>query len=195
VRESEPEEEPLEFEDIDMSVALQNCGTMDVFKVAVKEYYDTIESRADDIERFAKEKDFKNYTILVHALKSSSRLIGATGLSELAAHLERCGDEQNAAEIEEKTPALLELYRSYLQKLSSVAPEKHEEDKPVIDAARYQEALVAIKECAASFDFNALDSIMEMLDAYAVPPEEVKKFSEIKRCVRAGDSSALLKLL
>ncbi len=188
-------ESDIELEDIDMNVALQNCGTTEVFKLALKEYYDTIEVRAADIEKFAAQKDFRNYTVLVHALKSSSRLIGAVELGNQAAYLEKCGDEQNLAEIELKTPGLLSLYRSYLVKLAPAFPAGEAVKKSELPLERYNEAMVAVKEYAASFDFNAIDSIMEMLDSYEIPKSQLKKFAEIKRCVRAGDSAALLELL
>ena len=57
------------------------------------------------------------------------------------------------------------------------------------------EALAAIKEFAGSFDFNAIDSIIESIDGYKIPPEEVNRYTEIKRLSRGGDSAALLELL
>ena len=38
------------------------------------------------------KKDYDNYTILVHALKSSAKIVGATELSNAAGRLEEYGD-------------------------------------------------------------------------------------------------------
>lgn len=178
---------------INIPTAMQNCGTTDVLMVALKEYYDNIKLRSDQIEGFWREKDFKNYTIQVHALKSSSRLIGALELSEKAAYLEKCGDEENLEEINAKTADLLELYRSYVQKLAVL--DKGKEKKQRIDKKRYGEAIQAIKEFTLSFDFNAIDSIIDALESYSVPPEEEQRYLEIKRCARGGDRKALMELL
>ena len=181
---------------ISLHTALQNCGSLEVFMVAIREYYANIGKRADDIERYAKTRDFKNYTIQVHALKSSSKLIGAIELSEQAAYLEKCGDEQNESEINAKTAGMLELYRSYIDKLSSLDEQSdNDAGKELLPMERYKEALDAIKEFAGSFDFNAIDSIIESIDGYKIPPEEVSRYSEIKRLSRGGDSAALLELL
>jgi hypothetical protein len=48
--------------------------------------------RVSDIARFFDDKDWENYSIVVHSLKSSSKTIGAEGLSELAARLETAAD-------------------------------------------------------------------------------------------------------
>ena len=94
---------------MDARAAIANCGDIDVLKTAVAEYYRTIEEKSNLIELYKNRQDWKNYTIQVHALKSSSRLIGATELSRLAAFLEQCGDKKLVNEIENKTSDLLNL--------------------------------------------------------------------------------------
>ncbi|MBP5441678.1 MAG: response regulator [Treponema sp.] len=181
------------LEGINIHTAIQNCGTTDVLMVALKEYYASIKERASQIEQYWHDHDLKNYTIQVHALKSSSRLIGALELSEKAAYLEKCGDEGNIDEIDKNTGSLLELYRSYVLKLSDL--DKGQEKKKPIEKERYAEAIQAIKEFTLSFDFNAIDSIIDMLEAFSVPPEEEERYGKIKRCARGGDRKALMELL
>lgn len=191
---------------IDAEIGLTNCGSVEILMTAIQEYYDTIEARAKDIETYVQLKDWKNYTVQVHALKSASRLIGAVLLGEKAAALEKTGDvatdganTQDGTDAEERiqndTPALLELYRSYLEKLAPVVKKQDGEQKEVISRERLLEAISAIKEYACSYDFNAIDSIIEMIEPFAVPKECEQWYNEIKHCVRAGDSEALQDLL
>ena len=121
-------------------------------------------------------------------------MIGAKELADKAAHLEQCGDNKDEKEIKEHTPSLLALYRSYEEKLASVVIRPPEE-LPKLEESKYKEALGAIYEFAKSYDFNAIDSIMEMLNAYSVPNGEEQRYEEIKKCVRAGDSVSLQKIL
>ena len=51
--------------------------------------------KLEDIEAFYELKDWENYRILVHALKSTSLSIGAEGLSEMAKQLELAAKEEN----------------------------------------------------------------------------------------------------
>ncbi len=187
------EDELSALEGISMHTALQNCGSPEVLMVAIKEYYANIRKRADDIEKFARQKDFKNYTVQVHALKSSSRLIGALDLSEKAAYLEKCGDEENAVVIAAKTPELLELYRSYIIKLDSLA--ENQSSKELLDVDKFNEAMAAVKEFAGAFDFNAIDNIIEEVDKYALPDEVADKFAEVKRLSRGADFNGLKEIL
>ena len=61
----------------------------------------TIQERIDVVKKILElldliyEDNYENYTIKVHALKSSARLIGAIGLSQKAEALEMAGKEGN----------------------------------------------------------------------------------------------------
>ena len=72
--------------------------------------------------RFTTE-DWTNYIIEVHALKSSSLIIGATELSEHAKELEFAGKEGNYDLIKEKHEALMVLYEAVLAEGSSYLKE------------------------------------------------------------------------
>ena len=179
---------------ISLSNALKFAGNADILEQAIKEFYCTIDKKADDIERFAREKDFKNYTILVHALKSSARLIGACQLSADAAYLEKCGDSENEEEIREKTPALLALYRSYKEHLAAIHKDD-EEEKEEMSEEEYQDAMKSIKECAEAFDFDTIDTILSMLSAYSPPKAHKEEFATLSRAAHDVDQAAILKLL
>ncbi|WP_432650614.1 ATP-binding protein [Huintestinicola sp.] len=66
--------------------------------------------KLEQIRSLFENKDWKNYVIEVHALKSSSLTIGSKQLSELAKELELAGKGGNYRLIEEKNDALLEMY-------------------------------------------------------------------------------------
>ena len=180
---------------ISLSDALKFTGGADVLEQTLKEFYNAIDQKATDIERFAAEKDWRNYTVLVHALKSSARLIGAGKLSADAAFLEKCGDRADEAEIVSKTPALLSDYRAYKNHLAALCAPAPRVPKSEISAKELDDALKSIKECAAAFDFDTLDTIMEMLDGYSLPSEREGLLKELKAAVRAVDSAKILEIL
>lgn len=185
------------IEGLDAALALQNCGSPETLREALREYRDNIEQKASLLEQYLADGALEEYTVLVHSIKSSSRLIGAADLSRQAAYLEQCGDEKKLSELEEKTPVLLELYRSYIDKLSLFAETSGDsaDQKPLIDETQFKSAMDAIKEYASAFDFNSVDKIIEMLDKYTIPEKERKKYADVKRKARAGDSGALVHLL
>ena len=180
---------------IDIAEAEKNCGSRDLLENVVKEFLTTIDSKADEIEAFAKEKDYRNFAVKVHALKSSARLIGAMELSSQAAHLEECGNNEDEKEIQEKTPILLELLRSYKEKLAAVNGNGNEDELPLIDVEELKGAFNDMRELLEAYDFDTADGIMNMLSDYRIPDEYKAKYDKIKLLMSAVDRDALLEEL
>ncbi len=133
------------------------------------------------IETYCKEKDYHNYTIQVHSLKSSARLIGALQLSEQAKRLEACGNAEDETAIEAETPALLQAYRIYAGQLRPLFEHpKGDASKPLINAKMLKEALEALCEVVEAFDFDSADAMMDTLSKYRMPTEFEKSYQDLK---------------
>ena len=199
--EEEPEaEETSPYKNIpgiDYNAAVTNCGTEDTFVQALEIFYNSLDKKADEIEGFEREKDIKNYTIKVHALKSAARLVGALKLSEDAKYLEACGDKNDLHEIETKTPALLSLYRSYKPTLAKVFGKNDEPDMslPEISVEDLHEMYSLIKGFAADFDLDNIDNMIAEAKNFRIPESEREKFEKIKECVTNADWGGLEELL
>ena len=199
---------------VNITEGLRNCSGAEIYMDAARNFYDAIEEKSADIEQFAAEKDWTNYTVLVHALKSSARLIGAGELSALAASLEAAGDkaktgaQEGIAEITEKTPSLLEQYRAYRSKLAPLFEEftvssnnglQNQSDSnpqlPEMSLSEFKEAISALKEVVSAFDFGSADMILGELSGYSIPADYAPKFAEIKKAIKAVDQLAVTKLL
>ncbi len=200
VVEDAPAEEESPYKNIpgiDYDAAVTNCGSEDTFIQALEIFYNSLDKKADEIEGFEREKDIKNYTIKVHALKSAARLVGALKLSEDAKYLEACGDKNDVHEIEQKTPALLSQYRGYKAVLAPVFGKGEEEDMslPEISIDDLNEMYSLIKGFAADFDLDNIDSMMAEAKNYRIPESEREKFEKIKECVTNADWGTLEELL
>lgn len=169
--------------------AIKNCATEAILTKTLQQFWNSINNNLRDIESFWKNDDIKNYTIKVHALKSSARLIGAMELSKQAAYLEECGNNNDTASIADFTPDLLANYRACQTKLSPLYAE--DEDKEEITAERLHEAYEAIKEFTAMFDSDSIDGIMDMLRGYKIPDNESERFNRIATCADAADWGGL----
>ena len=71
------------------------------------------------LERLFEEGDVKNYTIEAHALKSTSKSIGAARLSKLASELEAAGKRGSLDGAEKKNGELLRLYAEVVDVIAS----------------------------------------------------------------------------
>ena len=181
---------------VDIEEALKYTGGAEILEATLKEFYKNIDKNSAKIQEFVDEGDYRNYTILVHALKSSARLIGAAKLSDDAKYLEKCGDDENVAEIIEKTPALLELYRTYKDNLAPLCAENEDDsNKEEMTLEQYAEAVSNIKECIEAFDFDTADQIVEMAKEYKIPEEKKAHFKELAEAISAVDRDKILKIV
>ena len=80
-----------------------------------------MEKKADEIEELYKSGNIEDYTVKVHALKSSAKIIGAYTLSDKAKSLEDAGKRSDLEFIEQNNGALLEAYRSYRELLAGIS--------------------------------------------------------------------------
>lgn len=183
---------------IDISSALKNCGSKEVFFEAVQNFYDAIDEKSSLIEKYETEGDWNNYTIQVHALKSSAKLIGAEKLSELAKELEALGRNENAKdEIQKKTLELLKLYKGYKNSLKEIICENKipESEKPELSKKETEEAFNSIREVVSSFDFNTADAIIKQMENYSVPKQFSEKYRNLKSAIQHVDQAEVMKIL
>ena len=163
---------------INLSKAVENAGGFENWLSAAKTFASTIEEKASQIQGYFDKADYKNFTIQVHALKSSARIIGAEKLSSLAAELEEAGDKlQNAGE-------LLSIYREYISLLEPVKNyvegdgEKREAAPNEIDGI-IKNILAACEDC----DLAALEDNFAELKKIKLPAELEAKMPELSRAV------------
>ena len=186
---SELEKFYMKTEGLSYSDAIKNCANEAILTKTLQQFWNSIQNNLRDIERFETEGDIKNYTIKVHALKSSARLIGAIELSKQAAYLEDCGNNNDTSSIADLTPDLLANYKSYYGKLEPLY--KQDDNTEMISIEKLYEAYEAIKEFATMFDSDSIDGIIEMLRGYKIPEEEADKFNIIASCSDSADWSGL----
>ena len=102
-----------------------------LYRTLLSEYVISSGERINAIKKFCESQDCRQYGIVVHALKSASRMIGAMELSEVCAQLERASDNNEAATIQSMTPALLKLYAEIIGVIRSAdVADTGEQHKP-----------------------------------------------------------------
>ena len=74
------------------------------------------------VESYLMQGDIQNFTVQVHSLKTTCRMIGAMDLGEDFFTLEKLGKDNNVPEIQKLTPGILDSLRAlkpYLQPFAS----------------------------------------------------------------------------
>ncbi|MCR4618001.1 MAG: response regulator [Lachnospiraceae bacterium] len=179
------------MDEIDEEAGLKNCGSEEGYTSVLSVFHQTAKDKADEIEKLYKNGDMENYTIKVHALKSSARIIGAGHLSELARKLEEAGKNKDSEFIAEHTDELLNLYRSLNEGLSWL--DRTDEELPEISEKMLQEAYQTITEIAGNYDYELMDEIIKNLRGYRLPPLDNEKLSEIEKMLMELDWDGIMK--
>ena len=112
------------LEELDIDSGLTYCGDEEDYIETLHMYRNSAESKAQEIEKYWAARDIKNTTIKVHALKSSSRAIGALELGEFAARLEKAGNDGDLELLDKELGDLIARYRKLAGDLEPI--EDHE---------------------------------------------------------------------
>lgn len=183
-----------ETEGITTKDGIRNSGGVSSYINAINLFTDTIEDNADVIEKAYKDEDINMYTIKVHALKSSARIIGANILSELAKSLEDAGNKRDMELIHAKTKELLDMYRGFKEKLKAA---KTEEDVELadIDQDELQGAYDALKEIIPQMDYDSVEMVLTQVQAYKLPDKDKEFFKKLAGKLKTFDWDGMEELI
>ena len=114
---------------IEPQTGLQYCQNDRAFYLSLlAEYAHGKEEKAENLQKSFATGDWHNYAIYVHALKSSSKMIGALALSEQAAALEAAADAGDGETIRRDHKAVMERYEALSRAITSVVSVPADED-------------------------------------------------------------------
>ncbi len=149
---------------LDVDEGIKNCGGKESFMNVITTFHDTADQKNREIVGFYMTKDWNNYTVRVHALKSSARIIGAMKLSKLAEQLEAAGKSEDIDFLTSHTDAALgmfEMLDSRLKKFDEVS-----DSLPPIGEDELKEAYQTIYDYTLNMDFGMVESVLTMLKSY-----------------------------
>ncbi|MBE5857228.1 MAG: response regulator [Lachnospiraceae bacterium] len=184
-----------EVEGLSVEDGVNNSGGINSFINSLKLFLDTLDGSAKVIEDAYKAGDYKLYTIKVHALKSSARIIGAGKLSKLAEKLEEAGNKDNLDYIRENAEKLLKDYRSYAEKLSKLVLEEDEPDREPVPDDVLEDAYTAFKELIPQMDYDSVEMVLEGLKEYKLPEEDDRIIKELAGMLKVLDWDGMENLI
>lgn len=181
---------------MDVEKGLKNSGNSGSYLALLKIFYESIEENEAELNRLFREEDLRNYTIKVHALKSSARIIGAVDLGEKAQSLENAGKSGDKDYIAREHEAFLASYHALLSPLSRLF-RKDEEGRSRPEAERelmesvYEEVLSA----ALDWDCERLDSIFAEMEDYRIPEEDEDLYEKLRDATEKYEYREIVRLL
>ena len=106
---------------IDTDTGLKYCqNDNEFYRTLLTEYAQGKDEKIENLRKSLEECDWKNYAIHVHSLKSTSKMIGATRLSEAAAKLEAAANSGDGDTILAGHDAMMDGYHKVISAICSV---------------------------------------------------------------------------
>ena len=186
------------IEGIDWHYGLLHLKDEELLKDTVIDFYRTIDSEADALEKWfglldESEEALRQYRIKVHGMKSSAALIGAAPLSGVARLLEYAARDGILEVIESVTPVFLADWRSYREKLKVCIPQ--EEKQEIADISVVFDLLEHLRIAMEEMDIDASDADMEELRKYEFGEEVQTLVDELGTAVVNLDSDGGAELI
>jgi CheY-like chemotaxis protein len=148
------------------------AGDRDFYLELASGFAESAEKNLPQIRADFEKRDYEDYQIRVHALKSTARQIGANELSELALRQETAAKERNISEIEKGTENLLLKYEQTVKLLRDilhldVSEPVPEEAKETISADDLRKKLGEARACIENFEAESALEILKPLASHS----------------------------
>lgn len=110
---------------IDPATGLKYCqNDRDFYRSLLAEYARGHNEKTLNLNRSVEDRNWHDYAIYVHALKSTSKMIGAEQLSLQAAKLEAAADSQDEETIRASHDDMMRRYREVISSICSLIPQE-----------------------------------------------------------------------
>lgn len=182
--------------EIDVKEGIRFCGSGKDFMEAVKLFVRHAQDNITEIRNSLTNREFENFSIKVHALKSTARTVGAERLSVLAEKLEMASEKGDEVFIKDHIGGLLSLYGEITQSLSPVMYGEETQKKGIlIEAENVRPLMGHLKGYVDDYNDEAVNSMLHALNQYDFPPREQKLFDELKKAFELIDWLKMQELL
>ena len=126
-----------------------------------------------NLNRFLQVEDLRDYQILVHSLKSLSRLIGAYTLSDFAKDMEYASKDQDLDYVKEHHDQLLEMYREVVDTILKCLPssrsssiEDNHSDSTNISQKQFLAYLEELKRILGTYEANKAQEMISKMGQF-----------------------------
>ena len=198
VAENEKESELEWYEqipEIDATAAVKNSGSKEAFLSVLKIYYDSYQAKSDELKNYYDTGDWENYTVKIHALKSSSRLVGALALGDDAEKLETAGKEGDIEYIRANHSKAMEQYKNIVDSLSGEFGPKEDPGLPEIDPATLSELYEGLSEFAFAKDIELARMVITSASEYRLPADDADRFKRLQTKVEQMDWEGITEIV
>lgn len=187
----------------DIALGLRNCGgEISDYLEILKINYEYGNKSLDELETLLTKKDYENYTIKIHSMKSTTKNMGAMSVSDMARKQEEAGRAGEYDHLGLDFAAFRAKYESLLREIEEVlrhyhlieeqanSPDSMELDRKVLD-----DILTNIQMHVDAFDFDAVFEILKNRKQYRLPQEYEELFDKLEAAMEELDVDTVRSLV
>ncbi|MCI9079961.1 MAG: response regulator [Lachnospiraceae bacterium] len=179
--------------DIQMGISYSG-GVYEDYIDVIRLYYKSGLEKRKQMQELFEACEWNDYTIMVHALKSTSLGIGAKELSEMAKEQEKAGKENNTEYLLANHNQLMDAYDRVLSEIASnkeFIPEENDntaEGLSGIDRNLLMERLAGLAEALDTFEEDTVMPVINELSLYSYNGQKLSdKLEEVSGLVQSFD--------
>ncbi|MDY5868951.1 MAG: response regulator [Lachnospiraceae bacterium] len=169
---------------INTKSALAYCkNDMNFYQELLHKFVVDADKKKSEIDHYFKREDYDNYRIVIHALKSTAKMIGADALSELAQELEAAVQNKDIGYVREYHEEMLLEYSRVVDRISETLDgKKNDTDKPIakneaeISGDELLERLTELKEGLAAFEIDKSEAVISEMSETVYMGKDVGEF-------------------
>lgn len=111
---------------IDREVGLEYCaGSEEIYREVLEAYCEEGPAYLQKMKEYQALKDWKNYSVVVHTIKSNAKTIGALELSEAAKEQEMAAKSGDEETISAKWEQVYSAYQAALEEVKNMLEEEN----------------------------------------------------------------------
>ncbi|MCQ2524136.1 MAG: response regulator [Lachnospiraceae bacterium] len=179
----------FEIPGVDPEIGLKYVsGSVDTYKSILVEFGKEIYSKSAKISQFYALNDWYDFTVYVHGVKSSSRMLGLEQLGEMMAGLEIAGKNEDREYIDANLTKTLDLYESFVSPI--LALDESEEDTK--EHSSLYKLISEIKSAVEDFELEDVENLVGELESGNYGSVDKEDLDKINESIKAADYYELL---
>ena len=170
--------EVLKEAGLDVQKGLEYTGGEDLYLSAAQRFFKNYEKNKAKVSEYYDAKDYQNYMITVHALKSNSKMIGALLLSGMFESLEMASKNNDVETIERENAEALKAYYELINRLKPIGEAEEIRAEGEISGEEAKEITDKLLDALDDFDDSMAKELAVTLNGYPFRLTQKEKLKE-----------------
>ncbi len=185
------------YDCLDCAKAVEGLGSVSLFRKIVADYYRKGPAIYSAIEEAIEHADWNDYTIRMHALKSTSRQIGALELGDLAEKLEMAGKAAEAEAVEMYHTVTMATFKKLLEDLSKYfnTGSANENDLEMITEDELRAVFDRLNKACEELDMDEMEACEELLKQKSYPENRKQTIADLCSAIEQMDTDVCVDIM